>query len=88
MAFDYPAVIPWLLFGAVAVAILIASVSFVWCFKESSEWALVPSIVTVLGLTIILLCSFLIPIDIFTVSHTMDPAVYSLPLRILYYSTF
>jgi LMBR1 domain-containing protein 1 len=88
MEFTYPAAIPWVIFALVVLAIIACSTVFVWCFKDSKEWALVPSLVTISGLSIILLCSFLIPVDIFTVSQTENPTVYALAVRVLYYISY
>ena len=88
MEFNYPVAIPWVIFGLSVFLLLLLAVAFVFAFKSSKEWALFPSFITISGLTVALLCSFLIPVDIFSVSQILDPLPFQLPIRIIYYSVF
>lgn len=81
----------WVIFAAVVLGIT----AFCWLItrryvdKQESEW--LPTIVTVAGLTVVLLCVFLIPVDIYNVSTDDSPEdkrSRSESIKILYYTLY
>lgn len=63
----------WLLFAAFVLVILLVSWGFVKYYNDRHEAETLPTIVSTLGLAIVLFTTFLVPIDIYVVSSTVDP---------------
>lgn len=64
--------IAWIIFGAVILGLLLFSFGVVRYYQDKRESELLPTIVTVLGLTLTLLCVFLIPVDIYNASSSAN----------------
>jgi len=86
--YKYPIWIPWVICASVFVVIVLVSTISVCIFQHKREKSLITVVTTVLGLSVVMFCLFVIPVDIFNVSHTYDPTQNSMALKILYYSSY
>jgi hypothetical protein len=68
-----PLALPWLLFAGFVLVILLVSYGFVKYFQDRHESEKLPTLVSTVSLGCILLSTFLVPVDIWVVSSTVDP---------------
>jgi len=66
--------LPWIIFAAVIVGLLFFSFAIVKYYTDKHDSEALPTIVSVAGLTVVLLCVFLIPVDIYVISSAKNPA--------------
>jgi len=68
-----PVPLAWIIFGGVILGVLFFCWVIVRYYQDKHEAEWFPTLVSVLGLALTLLCVFLIPLDIYSVSSTSDP---------------
>lgn len=85
---SYPVWIPYTILGGVAATILVSSFIISFLFKNPKHKAKLPLFVSSLGVSAVLFCVCIIPVDIFTISQTVDPTVHGRVIRILYYAGY
>jgi len=76
-------VLAWIIFAAVVVGLLLLNFIIVRYYNDRNSAETFPTIVAVLALTITLLCIFLIPVDIYSVSTRQSEDVRN-TIKVLY----
>ncbi|KAG2381972.1 hypothetical protein C9374_005764 [Naegleria lovaniensis] len=87
-SYEYPIWIPWVLCGSLFFIIFTISTVVICLFASKKERGLIYMIISIFGVSIVAFCLFVIPVDIFNVSHTFDPRENSLAIKIIYYSCY
>jgi len=62
----------WVIFAAFLLGLILFCYMIVKYYQDRAEAELLPTVATILGLTVTLLCVFLIPVDIYNISSTQD----------------
>ncbi|PRP79481.1 LMBR1-like region-containing protein, partial [Planoprotostelium fungivorum] len=62
----------WVIFGLIILALVAFSFGVTKWYEDRSDSEKIPTLITVVSLSLILFCVFLIPIDIYTASSTQD----------------
>lgn len=63
----------WLIFAAIVLVILLVSYGFVKYYNDRHESEKFPTLVATLGLAVVLFTTFLVPVDIYVVSSSVNP---------------
>lgn len=84
--YNFPLFLPWVVLAGMLVVVLILSTIGVFFFKDGKEGLnIVPTSITIFGLVAIMFCLIIIPVDIFNISHTYDPTIQQIVVKVLYY---
>lgn len=77
----------WVIFAVIIVAVLVLNTIIVRYFNHKKHSELLPTIVSIISLTLTLLCIALLPVDIYTVSTNSEPE-FATVIKALYYGMF
>eukprot|EP01121_Diplochlamys_sp_Union-15-3_P002660 TRINITY_DN1238_c0_g1_i5.p1 TRINITY_DN1238_c0_g1~~TRINITY_DN1238_c0_g1_i5.p1 ORF type:complete len:501 (+),score=40.51 TRINITY_DN1238_c0_g1_i5:63-1565(+) len=79
--------VPWLIFIGVVVGVVILNLILVKCYTHSQKGEAFTTIASVFSLSLTLLTVFMIPVDIFSVTHSSSAGPFQ-AVKIIYYALY